>query len=328
MTFDLLLEWVSELGEGTWSEFRAAYEWLVGTERPDWQTAGFAARTLSTLGHLEIDWVEGRWTAAPPVLTILPNAGAHALLTGGRTRTLRRKFDVAVEDDERLFPFPIVQQLAPTALWIECEDETDVERLAGHLGIQYEHSVAERLSQLLPSLDSYLSLVPATRCPTRYGVKRFDVKDLRWRTAGDDNETGLYQYESYGPAMFRLVDRDGIFSVDLPTGVYAALSRWGTNRLRYAEQSVNGELWAHLMAPLPTLQARAAALCSGLAPVKRGNVFVYRNVPRGIARRIARSLDQSIGPFEVIGLPGGTSAGIQRQGGVEGHVGRSGVSGV
>ena len=60
--------------------------------------------------------------------------------------------------------------------------------------------------------------------------------------------------------LFRLIDDGHVSAVDLATGVYAALSRWGANRLRYFDQSVNGELWVHLAAPLPTLQdARARA---------------------------------------------------------------------
>jgi hypothetical protein len=297
---DLLLDWVSERGEGTWQEFRAAYEWLADSSQGESRTPGFAMRMLSTLGHVEIDWTAGQWAAAPPVLTILPDAGAHALLTGGRTRTLKRSLDELLEDDDDLFKFEILQPDAPTAVWIECDDESDIKRLADALGIRYEYSVAERLSRLLPTLDSYLATVPSTRCPKRYGVMAFDVEALRWHSTDDDGEPGLYQYESYGPPMFRLINDGQVFAVDLATGVYAALCRWGGNRLRYMDQSVNGELWVHLAAPLPTLQARAAALCTGLAPVKRGRGLVYRNVPRAVVRRIARSLDQSIAPLEVV----------------------------
>jgi hypothetical protein len=304
MIEDLLLDWVSELGEGTWQEFRAAYEWLTTSSADEWRTPGFAMRMLSTLGHLEIDWTARRWAAAPPVLTILPDAGAHALLTGGRTRALKRSLHEVLADDDDLFPFEISQKNAPTAVWIECADETHVERLADALSIRYEYSVAQRLSRLVPSLDSYLAIVPSARCPKRYGLERFDVDTMRWFSTDQDLEPGLYQYDSYGPAMFRLIDDGEVFGVDLATGVYAALSRWGVNRLRYVEQSVNGELWVHLAAPLPTLHARTAALCTGLAPLKRGRGLVYRNVPRAIASRLARSLDQSIGPLEVVSPEG------------------------
>ncbi len=302
---DLILDWVSERGEGSWSDFRAGYDWLIGTDRPDWQTPGFSIRMLSTLGHLEIDWAAGKWAAAPAVLTILPNAGARALLTGGRTRELRRRLHEAIGDNEDLYPVEIRQQLAPTAVWVECADETHIVALANELGLQYEYSVAERLSELLPALDSYLALVPSARCPKSFGVERLDPRSLRWISVQDDTPAGLYRYESYGPAMFRLVD-EAVYAVDWAVGVYAALSRWGENRLRYIPQSVNGVLCVPLAAPLPTLQARTAALCCGLAPQKRGNALIYRNVPEHIARRIARSLDQSIPPLEASSARPGT----------------------
>ena len=66
---------------------------------------------------------------------------------------------------------------------------------------------------------------------------------------------------------FRLVDDDGLsYRIDRAWGIYAALSRWGENKLRYFKQPVNGDLAVQVDAPLPPLQARAATLCTGLAP--------------------------------------------------------------
>ena len=70
--------------------------------------ASWAARTLATLGHLEIDWLDRNWAAAPTILTILPDAGAHALLIGSRTRELQVRLTRAVErqDDMWLHEHP------------------------------------------------------------------------------------------------------------------------------------------------------------------------------------------------------------------------------
>lgn len=126
-------------------------------------------------------------------------------------------------------------------------------------------------------------------------MKRFDPLALRWAPVESDREPGLYEYDVVGRPAFRLLDRDGaVYAPDMVTGIYAALSRWGTNVLRYAPDSVNGTLRAPLRAPLPTLQARAAALCSGLAPLPQDDELAYWNVPRPIAERIARSVDQSL----------------------------------
>src|SRR5438876_70322 len=127
MSHDLLLEWASERGSGSWQQFRDAHEWLLeDAPASQWRpTPGWSARMLSTLGHIEIDWQAGVWAASAPVLTLLPSAGGHALLTGGRTRALRDRLGPAVWDeasDVYLHEHP--QRNAPTALLIAAEDES------------------------------------------------------------------------------------------------------------------------------------------------------------------------------------------------------------
>lgn len=298
MSEDLLLDWMSERGAGTWQQARDAHEWLLSQQRQiGWRpTPGFTLRMLSTLGHVEIDWEAARWAAAPPVITLLPSAGAHALLTGGRTRTLVDRLGTEAGEDPCLFALsPHPQSLAPSALLVACESERAIESLAWRLGIRYEFSVSDRLSAALPPLDACLHQGKTTPPPRGYGVECFDARRLRWETAESDESPGLYRYEVYGRPEFRLLtEAEGVYSVDLPTGVWSALSRWGENRLRYQTESVNGTLIVPIECPLPTLQARAAALCSGLAPKKRGQTLWFRNVPRAIAERIARSLDQTV----------------------------------
>jgi hypothetical protein len=131
--------------------------------------------------------------------------------------------------------------------------------------------------------------------PAGFGVKRFDVSGLAWRDAESDREPGFYQYDNIVRPAFRLLDHDNeVYDLDVATGVYAALSRWGENVLSYTPDSVNGTLTMPLTTPLPTLQARTAALCSGLAPRFDNGVLFYWNVPRATAERIARSLDQTL----------------------------------
>jgi hypothetical protein len=82
LSHELLLQWMSERGSGSWDEFRDAYRWAVPDAR-----AGAAhrfMRALATLAHVETDWDAGAWTAAPTVVTLLPSAGGHGLLAGAR----------------------------------------------------------------------------------------------------------------------------------------------------------------------------------------------------------------------------------------------------
>lgn len=295
---DMLLQWASERGEGSWELFKETFDWLCPpTDRQPWETPGFSIRLLSALGHLEIDWSARRWSATPPTLTLLPEAGGHLLLTGERTRALTDALEGAIGDSPDLFALPPHEQpYAPSAQLIACESAREAQRLADDLGATFTYSASDQLASILPTIDDQVDRGRAPAPPSGYGVKRFDLDELRPYDTDRFDRPGLYEHAAPAGPEFRLVDDDGLsYRIDRAWGIYAALSRWGENKLRYFEQSVNGDLAVQVDAPLPPLQARAATLCTGLAPEKRNKVLLYRNVPMRIAEAIARSLDQSVG---------------------------------
>jgi hypothetical protein len=301
VNYELFLEWLSERGSGRWSLFVAAHDWLfnAGRSQSEGIKAAWTARTLSDLGHLEIDWRAQRWSVTPSILTVLPTAGARSLLTGGRTRTLMRRLD---EETNEAVTDNIVfdrhhQDDGPDAVFFVSRDETDVEELASRLGINYDYCAADSLSAALPSLDSYLAVSEATPSPTGYEVQRFDATSLHWSTAASDAAPGLYAYEVYGLARQRFVTQSCVnHEVERAIGIYAELRRTNTQTLRWTADDINGVLIVPGQAPLPALQARAATACSGLAATfsRSASTRRYVNVPLGIAERIAASLGQSL----------------------------------
>src|SRR5204863_5080347 len=58
--YDLLLEWASERGEGSWRNWREACASLEIAEPSQ------AALGASALGHVEFEWVDNRLACAPP----------------------------------------------------------------------------------------------------------------------------------------------------------------------------------------------------------------------------------------------------------------------
>ena len=262
MNADLLLEWASERGTGSWQQFRDAHDWIAEAYPGDsWRpTSGFTARRLTTLGHIEIDWQHGLWAVAPPLLTILPAAGAHALLTGARTRALMDRLAEETVHDPCLYVTQSAQRLAPHAILIACEDETNIESLAQRLGIGYEFSVSDRLSAVLPGLRSYLALAATTPAPRDYGVARLDLQALSWMDAEDDRGPGLYRYDAFGRPTFRLVDGDEIYALDWAIGAWSALSRWGAEQARLsrgAGQRHTGGTGGRAAADAPCSNSRA-----------------------------------------------------------------------
>jgi len=292
--YEAMLRWASEFGQGTWVEFREAHDWLfnIGRQERKQVRATTTIHAMSMLGHLEIDWRSGRWAVAPTALTILPNAGAHAVVTGARAHRLLAELRDATRADD-YFEESHRQDWGPDALFIAASDESALEVLAKKVGMNYEVCVSERLAKMLPSLESYLDLSKSTPAAKGYGIERFDVRFLNWERASHDGAPGLYRYDVWGRPEYRFVSDPGIvYSVDWSLGVHAELARTRRREIHYALESVNGTLRVPFAAQLPALQARAAALCTGLMPRLQDRRWHYANVPRSTADAIAASLGQ------------------------------------
>jgi hypothetical protein len=299
VSYNLFLEWLSESGCGTWSDFARVHQWLFPSapgRRP--VKPNHTASMLASLGHVEIDWHEGRWSVAPPILTILPGAGEHAVLVGSRTRTLAARLEKATAvdatDDLLLRVFP--QASAPDAVFVACTNESNVLDLATTLGIGFEYSVAGRLSALLTPVSE--GLIPVASPPeSALERQRWDPRTLRWNPAVGQWQAGLYRYRTAGLRKYRyFTDSSTCYRVEFPVGAYVELRRIGSNVLTYSYEGVNGVLSVPARVPLPALQARVAALCSGIAPAFDGKIDAvkYLNVPQDLANSIADSLGQDL----------------------------------
>jgi hypothetical protein len=246
------------------------------------------------LGHLEIDWDEGEWAIAPTSLTILPNAGAHAIVTGARTHHLLYEFHEATDSDD-YFADSHRQDWGPDALFVAAGNEAEVEVLADRLGFHYELCLSERLAKMLPSLDRCLQLSLSTPAARGYGFTRFNVRFLNWERAETDSQPGLYRYDVWGRPQFRFVSTEGTFhAVDWALGVHAEIARNRRSEIHYEVDKVNGTLRVPFAAQLPVLQARTAVLCTGLMPRLQDYKWSYPNVPRATAQAIAESLAQTL----------------------------------
>jgi hypothetical protein len=313
MEYNLLLRWASEAGTGKWQAFKDGHDWiLAGAQRnrkyvsPAQRSLPTALRTLShliRLGHMEIDWETQTWAVAPPVITIVPGASVHAVMTGLRTRGFMRDFEAATHEDvtNDLLTITRTQDEGPDVIFIACTSELDVKRLAADLEAHYEFSVAERLSCLLPDIRALTKVSAAPPPSTGYEVERWNPSSHTFEQARPTTP-GLYRYRTYGTYTFRFARVTGEFSdLDLYNGRFAELNRLGINLLGYRESSVNGTLVVPVWSDLPELHARSAIMCSGLLPLYDPITQTrrYQNVPRIIAERIASSLHQKMTDLEV-----------------------------
>jgi hypothetical protein len=296
VNWDLLLEWTSECGAGTWADLRDVCTWL-GSRGGDDRSAWSAAHRLACLGHLELDWDSQHWSAAPPVLTMLPRGGGFAISAGARTRTLRAVLQETVSGRDGLWLTTVQQPDAPEALFLQCADEGEVAQLAADLGIVFDPLAADRLSRLLPDLAPVVRSYPDGPPNRGFETKRFDAtaEHPGWIPIAGIAAPGLYRVEVYWRVETWWSPIAGRYGpVHRAEGVYLELRRCERSVLRWEPDARSGTLIVPWFAPLPVLHARAAFLCSGLAPSSGAGEVRYVNVPQGVARQIAGSLGQAI----------------------------------
>lgn len=296
---DLLLRFLSEKASGTWRELKGAFDWIWGTTESPAEKAWIAARDLSALGHLEIAWDEEAWSVAPPLLSMLPRSGGRAFITGARTGYFEDRLEeIAVE--RGLWLDRCGAQRGPQTLLLASSSHLDAEGFATDAGIEYAYSVADQVASLLPELSQYMGgFAVDEELPAGFEAEQFDPRTQEWHSVSRTEERGLYRTRTFQRQVFGLLDATSRWRRPMKEfGIYEVLRWENLNVLSYSER--RGELRVALGAPLPTLHARAACLCSGRLPRFRFSrnepaQLVYDNIPVTVATQIARSLDQELG---------------------------------
>lgn len=291
---DELLRWTSEVGSGSWETMRDAAAHLSQKHKLS-RRPWVLANDLSSLGHIDIDWVTRRWSIAPPALNLVPGLWLCVVLTGSRPHYVEERFEEAT-DGLDVYPFEHAQPPAPAAKYAQCATVATADAIAGRLAAQFVIHPARALAACLRPLDDQPS--EATPEPDLDEAERFDTESLGWHP-DHARKPGLYRIDLHGRPVHRWLDTRGSWSaVDLPTGQFLALRGTKAPVMRWRRPSRDGEhpacLEVQQRLTLPTLAERAATVSSGLVPKVYGGWRRYLNVPQEVALPIAAALDQDI----------------------------------
>ncbi|AWK09573.1 hypothetical protein DDQ41_12320 [Streptomyces spongiicola] len=306
---DLLLRWVSELGEGELPDVKRGMWWLAGARCPDVEPGapGRWLRDALSLAYLDIDWRNRRWCATPPALTRLPQARGLAVLTGSRTAAFEERLELAMQEGPvEVFRVPSVRPARdiplPVSLLVQFDGEAELKEWAGGLGVAYTPCFALQGAALLPpvSLETRAS-APEFGKP----LERYDLERRAYGWVRGPQEDGLYRIKQGDGKRVCQVLRDGTWYETVhEEGVYSVLGqqqgsdadvlRWLPDKEPGCE--LTGTLFVDWGYPLPDLHRRVAALCSGLAPRinEHAENLAYDNVPKDVAEKIADSLGQHL----------------------------------
>jgi hypothetical protein len=282
---DILLEWASEVGAGSWSKWRAACETLGLNP-----TA--AARNLSALGHIEFDWTADRFACAPTSAVLIPRSSGCIIITGARPRGLREQLEALCSDPDQSFDAdlrePVAQNNGPDTWMIEIEMD-EMEAFSEAADMNFEIDAGRQVLEAIPlaSLESAAEPdVPDSRFPRTHLAPH----DLSFKPNADPGTEGLWWVEEHRRSIAFLRQEGQWFRV--PTREYGPFLAYPDQPfMSYDLRPQLQTLRVNNRAPLPPLIARAAALQSGRLPIADGrHHHTYFNIDRAFAERVSTCL--------------------------------------
>jgi hypothetical protein len=303
---------VSEQGRGKLSDVKQGLWWLALKHCPDLEPGapGRWLRDAVSLAYMDIDWKNRRWSAAPPVLTRLPQGRGLAVITGSRTAALEARLTSTMENEDTTVELVAVPNTRPEhdiplppSLLVQFTVEQELIDLADKVGLFYTPCFALDAAPLLPPLG-----LTARTAEPEYGrpLEQYDFTRRAYRAVPRAKEDGLYRLRRRDSKRVCQVRQDGEwFETSHEFGVYAVLRqsrsvegvlRWWPEKVTAQDGEATGTLYVDWGYPLPDLHRRVAVMCSGLAPlINEGAMNLeFSNVPRQIAMQIAGSLGQQL----------------------------------
>ncbi|HLH67740.1 MAG TPA: hypothetical protein VKY90_01585 [Candidatus Dormibacteraeota bacterium] len=254
---DRLLAWASEVGAGSWKQWKDACDHL-GLEPTE------SARNLSALGHTEFDWIDNRFACTPPTAAFIPRSSGSVIVTGARPRWLRPRLEQACEDErfDVYFHPPVAQRKGPKTWLIEAEP-ADLEAFCAETGLRFEVDPGRRILELTPRLSLAAAAEP-DRPRERFPRAWVDPEALLDHYDAPPDREGLWMVREWRRDEAFLMRGGRWYRVPVREhGVYLAYPR----RRFLAYQRSRQRLLVPDAAPLPPLLARGATLQSGRLPL-------------------------------------------------------------
>jgi len=326
---ELLLQTISTLGRMNLDKFYGVFNALC-------QLSGISSgeddlnyvrrqtiRHLDSLGHCEFDFEKREVFVCPPALVTLPVCGLpKAVLTGARIPSLVRNIKDFVKSNRDAVSYSIIPQkrgyfLLPSAFIIEATDYDYLKNvsLAAQIDCQLTPPAAWSLVNFSAGIENAKNnLQYENRADLNWEKQTFstDTLTFSWNHSTEKYQRLVSYTNPVNQQRYHLIwNGNQAAEVDRDWGRYIILSSEGVDVIFYDERSQR--LAVPSTVPLPRLLARAAALCTGLAPspaytgekskggLPAGHpVDIYSAVPPPAARMISKKLSQNLIKYTII----------------------------
>lgn len=280
MDCEMLLSWMTHIGEGSWAKFRSSVEELTGSDAALPDVSRRLRVNLSDLGFADF-FIEGtqRWRVLPTVIGGLAAQDYGAVFCGGRTPRVLDSLEKAARMSgcgfERVELPECPRMLRVTGL------VDDLSHLATEIDAAYVPNLALRVLQEASAIPEQMETASVEPEPLNWKVKSFNFNSGNWEDGLRVNSACEYT-PTYGhPKYFVHRKRKRLLRLSKRESLYAAAMLNGVRLAKYDVELMR--LTAPVYAPLPELYSRAACLCSGRrAQVVDGNIN-YDGVPPDIA---------------------------------------------
>lgn len=290
MKWDILLEWMTHLGSGSWGAFREAVAELTreSNELDERGLHRMLRIAFSDLGHADF-FVDGsrRWHVLRPALVGRDGTSEH-LFVGGRTRLLVDRLAAAAA---RSCATVTITEIIPGLSRVQVVGERDALRAAAEeVAVEYVPDAAALLTARLPLVRSTMETAQEAPEPINWAVRSWSFQDEQWvaekldRTVREySNRHGVRRYLVHlGGAGLREIEKRASF--------YCAALVRGAQIVRYShnDRCLRVPRWA----PLPETYARAACLAGGRLGTASGASILFENVDSLTASRLFVALGQ------------------------------------
>lgn len=290
--WDMLLYWMSNMGEGSWDRFRSVVAELAGHDRDLSQLRRSLRVRLSDFAHVNFFVADSsRWNTLPPLVAGLVDPANAALLIGARTPRLVSDVQAAA---------------ARTGVVVSCEvgsDSPAIIRLEGSpgaltacavaSGIDYADNYAWQLAGALSPIPSLLERPrrDTDQAPINWTSRSYDLHTREWVDGSLRNAACQFTPRYGRPRYFVSNRRRRLLEVASRRDVvYAAAYARGISLAAY--DPATRTLSVPVSAPLPEAFARVACLCSGRRADVRQGRLAYDGVPRDVGAVLLTALGQ------------------------------------
>jgi hypothetical protein len=290
--WNMLLYWMSDLGEGSWDRFRSVVTELANDGQDLSQLRRTLRVRLSDFGHVNFFVGDSsRWETQPPLAAGLVGVDHTALLIGARSPKLVRDIKAAAEEhsvemvEEASADAPdLLRLIGPSDVLNAC---------AAAAGIDYADNYARRLAAVLDPIPLLLARPrhDSDSAPIKWVPRSFNLQSLEWVEGALPNAACEFT-PRYGRPRYFVSNRRGrlLELAGRRDSVYAAAF---TRRIPLAAyEPATKTLSVPLSAPLPEAYARVACLCSGRRADVAQRRIVYSDVDPEIGAVLLTALGQ------------------------------------